>query len=107
MSGETFQARAAQGTRSVRFVTSSSGKYRSGHNNPSAIVSMVDGSRVIGSSGRASRRIFGRRVASAAHKAAVVNRRSRKRVFTEANEGNEDGAKGVRSGLKPIPTGFV
>jgi len=36
----------------------------------------------------------------------VVNRR-RKRVFTEANEGNEDGAKGVRSGLKPIPTGFV
>jgi hypothetical protein len=29
----------------------------------------------------------------------VVNRRSRKRVFTEANEGNEDGAKGVRSGL--------
>ena len=28
----------------------------------------------------------------------VVNRR-RKRVFTGANEGNEDGAKGVRSGL--------
>jgi hypothetical protein len=44
---------------------------------------------------------------SDAHKAAVVNRRSRKRFFTEANDGNEDGAKGVRSGLKPIPTGFV
>jgi hypothetical protein len=36
----------------------------------------------------------------------VVNRR-RKRVFTGANEGNEDGAKGVRSGLQPTPTGFV
>jgi hypothetical protein len=41
----------------------------------------------------------GRRGAAAVHKAVVVNRRSRKRVFTEANEGNEDGAKGVRSGL--------
>jgi hypothetical protein len=47
----------------------------------------------------ASRRIFGRRGVSAAHKAVAVNRRSRKRVFTEANEGNEDGEKGVRSGL--------
>jgi hypothetical protein len=44
--------------------------------------------------------------ASDAHKAAVVNRR-RKRVFTEANEWNEDGEKGVSSGLKPIPMGFV
>jgi hypothetical protein len=43
---------------------------------------------------------------SDAHKAVAVNRR-RKRVFTEANEGNEDGEKRVRSGLKPIPTGFV
>jgi len=32
------------------------------------------------------------------HKAVAVNR-SRKRVFTEANEGNEDGEKGVRNGL--------
>ena len=37
----------------------------------------------------------------------IVVNRSRKRIFTEANEGNEDGKKGVRSELKPIPTGFV
>jgi hypothetical protein len=47
----------------------------------------------------ANRRIFGRRGAAAVHKAVAVNRRSRKRIFTEAKEGNEYGKKEVRSGL--------
>lgn len=52
-----------------------------------------------GSAPTASRRVPPRFGVSAADKEAAVNRR-RRRIFTEANEGNEDGENGVRRGLR-------